>query len=417
MKGAVVDSTGQPMANISIRARPLGQEGQESRVMTNAAGEYLLRLIADFYSIKPDITHTLSDPDSVQQEVTEVDTVAGINFTLVPQAVQSIIVLRIDSDNPDFSNREQPRFQAIARDINGNEVNIGRPKWSVNVSQNAARIDSTGQVTIDPNYFGELIITAADPLSKKKGSITPIPNVFASIDSTTETVLFDDRGLQMEISKNTVLTKKDLSVSKTPLAPAKRGRAEIFTADSSYFIKPNNLEFNQPVKLKLLPPPNSRGQIGFIGKWNTELSIWDKLDSLETQINLNNPLEAEITETGEYIAISMSRPIAIENLSLLPNPFSPFQENQGRQGLKIEFDLSSTAAPNPLFTLKIYNLEGNLVRLLHDQTPFLRGHSAIYWDGKTDNGIWARNGRYMVRLIIEDPSGQKEVIKSVVLIK
>jgi len=419
VKGAVVDSTGQPKVNIPIRARPLGQEGQESLVTTNAAGEYLFRLIADFYSIKPDITHHLSVPDSVQQEVTEVDTVTGdgVNFILETQTVQSITVLRTDSENPNFSNQEQPRFEAIARDINDNEVNIGTPEWNVNVSQNAARIDSTGLVTIDPNYFGELIITATDPLSKRKGSITPIPNVFASIDSTTETVLFDDRGLQMEISKNAVLTKKDLSVSKTPLAPAKRGRSEIFTADSSYIIKPNNLEFNQPVKLKLRPPSNSQGQIGFIGKWNTQLSLWDRLDSLETKINLNNPLQADITKTGEYIAISMSRPIAIENLSLLPNPFSPFQENEGRQGLRIEFDLSSTTAPNPLFTLKIYNLEGNLVRLLHDQTPFLRGHSAIYWDGKTDNGTLARNGRYIVRLIIEDPSGQKDIMKSVVLIK
>ena len=140
-------------------------------------------------------------------------------------------------------------------------------------------------------------------------------------------------------------------------------------------------------------------------------------DSKRLQINQTRPIEALITETGEYIAISISRPIAIENLALMPNPFSPFQESAGRQGLKIEFDLSSTAAPNPLFTLKVYNLEGNLVRLLHDQTPFPRGRSAIYWDGKTDNGTLARNGRYMVRLIIQDPSGQKDIMKSVVLIK
>jgi len=102
---------------------------------------------------------------------------------------------------------------------------------------------------------------------------------------------------------------------------------------------------------------------------------------------------------------------------MTPNPFSPFQEIDGQMGLKIQFDIASDAAPNPLLTLKIYNLEGNLVRLLHDQTPFPRGRNVIFWDGKADNGAMARNGRYLVRLILEDPADKKDTMKSVVLIK
>ncbi|MFQ5674998.1 MAG: FlgD immunoglobulin-like domain containing protein, partial [bacterium] len=212
----------------------------------------------------------------------------------------------------------------------------------------------------------------------------------------------------------TVFLRKELTVAKAPVAPAKKGRADIFITDSSYVLKPTNLVFNREVKLMLTPPPNSTGQSKYIGKWDPEESVWD---SLASTINAVNLIETDIGDGGEYIAIAKSKSIAIENLSLLPNPFSPSQETQGRPGLKIEFDLSSSAAPNPLFSVKIYNLEGNLVRLLHDQTPFPRGRSVIFWDGRTDNGTLARNGRYLVRLTLEDPANHKDLLRSVVLIK
>jgi len=79
--------------------------------------------------------------------------------------------------------------------------------------------------------------------------------------------------------------------------------------------------------------------------------------------------------------------------------------------------LSSLAAPTPLISIKIYNIEGNLVRKLNDQTPLQRGQTIVNWDGRTDDGRLARNGRYLVRLIAEDPSERREKLKTVVLIK
>ncbi|MFQ5674271.1 MAG: carboxypeptidase regulatory-like domain-containing protein, partial [bacterium] len=186
-----------PLDNIPIQASPIGLAGQEAQVLTDINGEYQIRLIADFYSIKPAITHHLSTPDSVQLEVTEVDTVVGIDFALETQTVESISVRRVDSDNPDFLNSERPRFEATARDANGTVVNMGRPIWSLNVSERAATIDSTGKVQLALDFFGELIVTATDPISKKQGKVNPIPSVFAQIDSSTDIILFDDRGLQL----------------------------------------------------------------------------------------------------------------------------------------------------------------------------------------------------------------------------
>ncbi|MFQ6114116.1 MAG: carboxypeptidase regulatory-like domain-containing protein, partial [bacterium] len=412
--GQVVDfSTGEKLENVPIEAFPNGLEGRKGSAVTDVYGEYLLRLIAGNYTIQPVKTHHRSDPSSVQLTLSQEDTVSGVDFVLEPQTVHSISIQRVDqTEQPTISNLEVHCYAASARDDKNRPVNIGTPKWSLNVSRKAAVIDSSGCVTFDPGYLGELTITATDPVSGVRGTLDV--EVFAPIDSTTQTVLFDDRGLQMEISRGTVRTRKELLVSKEPLAPAKKGRATFFTTDSSYITKPAGLTFNKQVKLRLLPPPNTTGQERFIAKWNAEKSEWDVLATVEKN---NNLIEANIDETGEYVALAISKPLTIENLSLLPNPFSPFQEIKGGMGLKIEFDISSNAAPNPLLTIKIYNLEGNLVRLLHDQTPFPRGHSTIYWDGRTDTGALARNGRYLVRLIVEDPTESKEDMTSVVLIK
>jgi len=301
---------------------------------------------------------------------------------------------------------------ASARDVNNRPVNIGTPLWSLDVSAEAATIDSSGCVVFNPNYFGDLTITARDPVSGVEGSLTV--QVFVPIDSTTERLLFDDRGLRMRVPRGAVRTRKNLFVSKVPVAPAKRGRAEFFITDSSFVLKPAGLVFNKQPVLILDPPPNTEGQRILVGKWDDRRSEWLPLAATP---GADGGFEAAILETGEYVAMADAKPLAVENLTLLPNPFSPDLEINGQKGLRIEFDLSSSAAPNPLLTLRIFNLEGNLVRLLHDQTPFNRGHAVVYWDGRTDHGAVARNGRYLVHLRVEDPKGSKELMKSVVLIK
>ncbi|RMF67838.1 MAG: hypothetical protein D6743_04265, partial [Calditrichaeota bacterium] len=414
VEGQVLDaSSGQPLAQVPMRAVPLGGEGREVTGMTGADGRYRLRLIADFYSVRPDLSHHRSSPDNIQVTVAELDTVRDIDFTLESQVVQSISVQRGDeSSDPRISNLAQLCFVATAFDAGGRPVNIGRPTWRLDVSPRAATIDSMGCLQLNPNFFGDLTVTATDSVSGVSGSLKL--QVFAPIDPTTSELLFDDRGLQLLISEGAVGSRKELLVAKVPLAPAKKGRAELFAEDSSYVLKPAGLTFDRSLQLRLPPPRNTAGQERFIGKWDAKNSLWIKMPSLEAPDNL---IQAEIQETGEYAALALSKSLAVEGLSLKPNPFSPFQETDGQPGLRIEFNISSDAAPNPLFSIKIYNLEGNLVRLLHDQTPFPQGHSVVYWDGRTDNGRLARNGRYLVRLIVEDPEGKKDIMKSVVMIK
>lgn len=412
--GTVRDfSSGQALPDIPVLAKPNGRNGREATATTGVNGIYLLRVIAGNYSVQPILTHKRSEPSLIQLDVAEVDTVQDVDFALESQTVLSIAIRRADlTQRPSISNKETHRYAASARDVRNRPVNIGDPLWSLNVSQDAAAIDADGLLLLNPDYFGDLTITATDSVSDVQGHLAV--RVFAPIDPATNAILFDDRGLRLEIPRNSVLSRKNLFVSKEPLAPAKRGRAEIFTTDSSHVIKPAGLVFNKQVALILQAPRNTQDQKIFIAKWEIEKSEWQPLG---TSLVGDNQYRAQITETGEYVAIANSKPLAIDNFTLTPNPFSPLQDIDGQMGLKIVFDLSSSTAPNPLLSVKIYNLEGNLVRLLHDQTPFVRGHSEIYWDGKADSGAFARNGRYLVRVILEDPQSSKDEMKSVVLIK
>lgn len=414
VEGKIVDFTSSvPMSNVPVVATPLGTDGHEVTTETNTEGEYRLRLIADFYAVQPVLSHHRNEPREMQVEVAEVDTVSGIDFSLETQTVQAISISRADqSPDPEIANTAEIRFAANATDLGNRPVNIGTPRWSLDVSRSAATIDSTGLLKMNHTFFGDVNITATDAVSGKKGTLSV--RVFAVIDSTTNTLFFNDRGLQIVIGRSSVSNSQRMLVSKEAMAPAKRGRAEFFSIDSSYVIRDVTLSFSRAVKLVLPSPPNTNDLARFIGRWDAVENEWVRLPS---QVNINNRVEADITTAGEYTALAISKALTIENMILSPNPFSPHQTVDGRNGLKIQFDISSNAAPNPLLTVKIYNLEGNLVRLLHDQTPFQRGRSSIYWDGRADAGGLARNGRYMVRVILEDPSGNTDVMKSVILIK
>ncbi|MFQ5602978.1 MAG: carboxypeptidase regulatory-like domain-containing protein [bacterium] len=427
--GTVTDGDSLPMENVEVQAIPGGEVGREKVTFTDASGHYKLRLIADSYEIRPVKLNFRNSPPSSPVSLIEDSTQTGVDFMLTPQQLQFINIL----GETEISNDDQTVcFVANPKDLDNLDIeNIGKLKWSVDVSNQAARIDSNGCLQVNANFFGELIVTATEPGTEISGNLKVI--VKAPVDSTTETILFDDRGLQLILQKGSILTSEELLVSKLPVVPAKKGRAEIFTADSSFTIKPAGTFFvgttneqgnfepgldlitvNSTVKLSLPAPPNTENQRRFIAKWNDKKSKWDLLASSEKG---NNRIEANIFDVGEYVALALSKPLDIENFTLLPNPFSPEKEIDRQKGLKIEFDISSMAAPNPLLTVKIYNLEGNLVRVLHDQTPFPRGHSVLYWDGTTDKGSMGRNGRYIIQFILQDPSDKREKLKSVVLIK
>jgi hypothetical protein len=129
---------------------------------------------------------------------------------------------------------------------------------------------------------------------------------------------------------------------------------------------------------------------------------------------------------SQFAVLGLSEPLAINDIRLLPNPFTPYDP----YGLQLAFTLSTDRARKPFVTIKIYNMTGELVRTICENEPLpkgtylpgedfmnSRGHDITKWDGRTDTGEMARNGRYLVHFRAEDSAGTVEALKTVVLIK
>jgi len=102
----------------------------------------------------------------------------------------------------------------------------------------------------------------------------------------------------------------------------------------------------------------------------------------------------------------------MKNLEITPNPFSP---NYGP--LKISYNVTSDKTVSPQVTIKIYNMVGDFVRTLVNRELQNRGKNEVEWDGRTEQGKKAFNGRYVIHFKLKDSSGEKEKLKTVVLIK
>ena len=156
-----------------------------------------------------------------------------------------------------------------------------------------------------------------------------------------------------------------------------------------------------------------------IAYWDTNYQRWINLTSTKSSVLT----VLHIPSWSQYAVVAPSKPLGLYNLKLLPNPFTPNDVIGSHKGLQIFFDLSSTTSRYPLVTCKVYNLNGTLIRTICEDSPMLKGNYAIgasnslYWDGRTNNGTLARNGRYLVQLIVEDAKDKKETLKPVVLIK
>ncbi|MFA5659536.1 MAG: hypothetical protein WC900_09675, partial [Oscillospiraceae bacterium] len=153
------------------------------------------------------------------------------------------------------------------------------------------------------------------------------------------------------------------------------------------------------------------------------ISIYDKADKLwnrylKTSVKDDGYTVNEVFRFGEYAVIAENEPLGFKHIAVLPSPFSP-----RTAPAKIGYFLNTTDRQATV-TIKIYNIEGVLVRTIIENDPQVSGRyggrmglKEIEWDGLTDYGSSARNGRYLIRLTAKDSSGEKSEIVQAVLIK
>ncbi len=242
--------------------------------------------------------------------------------------------------------------------------------------------------------------------------------VYDLINTNTQSeILFTGEGCELELYENMLKNPETqakiylLSQNVPPyeaLSPQYETHSKIFAPNSNYA----ETAFNLLPGLRFEPEDNLA-----VARWDENELDWKIL-------NHNSTLLPHIDFfAAHYSTIKLSDQLGIYGLRLSPNPFTPYDTIGNNKGLQIEFRLASSRSRYVSISARIYTFSGELVREIASNSPMLKGEylagdiATLYWDGYTDGGRMARNGRYLVHLIAEDSSDRKEIIKSIVLIK
>jgi Carboxypeptidase regulatory-like domain len=274
--------------------------------------------------------------------------------------------------------------------------------------------------TPDAGFIGRtnLVISVIDPLTGIEHFRELSLIVYDMINAETESGSLTtgegcDLLLHDNMLKNAQLQAKLYLLSKA--VPPFEETGVQYETDSAIF-EPNSDQpesaFEQLPGLQFMADANA-----MIARWDAEKLSWQVLSEGRGTLQHIDILAAH------YSVLKSSDELGIYDLKLLPNPFTPHDIIGSNMGLQIQFRLSSPRSRYITITARVYNMTGQLVREIARREPLLKGeHTAgevntLYWDGYTDGGRLARNGRYLVHLIAEDSEKKQELLKSIVLIK
>jgi len=410
---------------------------------TDANGDY------NFVGLEPgeiytfstkQIRHFVSPLDGYTYFVLSGIDTSGFDFTLTRANITSIEIVNYNSELP---NNVNTQFYYEARE--GSEVvEIEPPLWHIEYPD--TMLFETATFSTSTNGLFEPKIEALDAGfsisvedTANGGSVkTTVPgfSIYSNLNrqmiTNVNVELKDHTGMVLNVDRTDIdaSTGIRINLSRKIVPESKAISSEAESYGDSYNLNTEVSSFLAPVILKLPIPIEvstsaieQRSQGINVGMWNDNFLEWEILASSDLQTLPYYAVSNTITSTGEYIVLITSQPLGIHDLKILPNPFSPnlinYNDplNRGLTGQTIAFDLTSLDIRQPFVTLKIYNMVGELVRELANQEPMSKGQVALIWDGKTNNGLMARNGRYIVHLKVKDSTGEKEKIKSSVLVK
>lgn len=301
--------------------------------------------------------------------------------------------------------------------------------WSINPPQ-AGTIDSSGFFKpADSTYIGVVTGTAIDKVSGKSGSADI--TVYADVNQNSNIVLTDKQGMTLQIKPNAVTIPARITLGKAQFGPGKKYYTPV-GASNSYVVSDKQYLITYSADSKIpddtiytpltlqVPIDNSLRSFDgdkTIGVYNTSTNAWDILATTAGTSDATL-MTTSLSRFGEYSILVSNDPLGIQNAAVLPTPFSPLIGP-----VKIGYKLNSQQPPASV-TIRIFNMRGELVRTVIQndlQNPGLYGTShgvkAITWDGKTENGKDALNGRYIIQIVAKDPTGEAKQIIPVVLVK
>jgi hypothetical protein len=112
-------------------------------------------------------------------------------------------------------------------------------------------------------------------------------------------------------------------------------------------------------------------------------------------------VQADITQTGIYGLfidpdVSGSIEAVIDDVHFDPNPFSP-----NNDGLYDDLSIQFTLNTNALTRIEVYDINGQLIKILVNDESFTRGGHNIIWDGRDLDGETVPVGFYIIFLFVK----------------
>jgi len=276
--------------------------------------------------------------------------------------------------------------------------------WSVSPGIAGTIESPEGRFVCAPDYLGEITVRAAAPPSGAIGRFSA--SVYVEITSATQAVYRDSTGMLLRVRAGAVATTRSVFLAHEWLPDAKRFWRDFEVVGPGYRLKPDGLAFAAGREPELVLPSQGRGT--GIATWDRTLLQWVDRSAAATADGLETPVAA----LGEYAVVASSGPLSVSDVMAEPDPFSP-----DNGPVTISYRLSSDEARMPFVTVTLYNLAGRAVRRLVEADAQGKGRQSVQWDGLTDGGEEARNGRYVVEVRAKDAGGEAAVCATLVLVK
>ncbi len=321
------------------------------------------------------------------------------------------------------------QFNYSATDTLDRAVLLGNSTtWSVTPA-NAGAISNAGFFTpFDTTFIGNPVVSIYDEISGAEGKKQIA--VYATVPPNINYIVTDGSGMSLKILPGTLSFPIELFLSKAQNGPSKKiftplGSDKSFTVSSQLY----NIQYSSSIAL----PGDSLSTSAELSlpvednlklyKGQKSIGRYEPIDKNWLQLNISNSAQTFVTTNdfrkfGEYAVLTENEALGLKYVSVLPSPFSP-----SVAPLKIGYFLTSIDRFASV-TIKIYNIRGELVKTILEndlQTPGRYGSKSsnkeITWDGSTNSGRQARNGRYIIKIDANDSSGNTSEILQVILIK
>ncbi|GAB5518783.1 MAG: hypothetical protein RhofKO_10340 [Rhodothermales bacterium] len=300
-------------------------------------------------------------------------------------------------------------------------------RWTVSPST-AGEVDASGFFRpTDAQFIGPVMIQLDDPLSGLQAQTSL--NLFARVDATQDYILTNGPHLALTLPQGAIPFPAEIGLANGSLGPAKQ---QVFDAERRAFrvaaptyhvqfranqaLPGDSLAADAALAVQFIARDTLGTEAVALGRFNPAKLQWSPY--ADSQTSTSYVTSEQVRRLGEFGVLLQTTPLGISHAAVLPSPFSP---DVGVA--KVGYILSSTAPPARV-DVTVYNLQGERIRTLLADDPQLPGRyggrtslQPIQWDGRTDNGQLARNGRYVIRIRARDSSGEVTQLLPVVLVK